>query len=52
MIKSLGSKYVIIDLDNRSEGDNDKILKLKLKNALKNNLQIIFVLEKTNFIKK
>ena len=43
MIKSLGSKYVIIGhSDNRSEGDNDKILKLKLKNLLKKNLQIIF----------
>ena len=53
MIKSLGSKYVIIGhSDNRSEGDNDKILKLKLKNALKNNLQIIFCIGENKLHKR
>ncbi len=43
MIKKLGAQYVIIGhSDNRAEGDNDKILKKKLENALRNNLKIIF----------
>ena len=43
MLKSVGAKYVIIGhSDNRGEGDNNKILKDKVKFALKNNLKVIF----------
>ena len=36
MIKNVGAKYTLIGhSDNRAEGDNDKILKEKVKSALK-----------------
>ena len=43
MIKSVGASYTIIGhSDNRAEGDTDKILKDKVKFALKNKLKVIF----------
>jgi len=43
MIKSLGVQYVIIGhSDNRAEGDDNKLLKIKINFALKNNLKVIF----------
>jgi len=53
MIKSLNSKYIIIGhSDNRGEGDTDKILKLKVKNALKNHLTVIFCIGENKSQKK
>ena len=47
MIKSVGANYTLVGhSDNRSEGDTDPILKIKLI-LLKNNLKVVFsVLEK------
>ena len=43
MIKKLGPKYVILGhSDNRSEGDDEIILKKKISAAIENNLLIIF----------
>ena len=43
MLKRIGAKYTLIGhSDNRSEGDNDKILREKVKFAIKNNLKVIF----------
>ena len=43
MIKKLGAKYVIIGhSDNRSEGDSDSMLKMKVSFALKNKLKVVF----------
>ena len=43
MIKSVGAKYTLVGhSDNRSEGDDDKILKNKVEFALKNNLKVVF----------
>ena len=62
MIKELGVKYLILGhSDNRSEGDDEKKLSLKVNNALNNNMKIIFCigenkkhkkLKKTNLILK
>ncbi len=43
LIKSIGAKYVIIGhSENRIQGDNNKIINLKIKSALKHKLKIIF----------
>ena len=43
MLKNLDCKFVIIGhSDNRLEGDNEKIIKDKIRLALKNNLNVIF----------
>jgi len=43
MIKKLGARYVLIGhSENRSSGENEKIIKEKVKLSLKNNLNIIF----------
>ena len=43
MLRSVGANYTLIGhSDNRGEGDSDKILKNKVKFALKNNLKVIF----------
>ena len=43
MIKSVGATYTLVGhSDNRSEGDNDQMLKDKVHFALKNNLKVIF----------
>ncbi len=53
MIKSIGAKYTIVGhSDNRHEGDNDAILKNKVKFALKNNLKIIFCIGENKIQKK
>ena len=62
MIKELSVQYLILGhSDNRSEGDDEKKLSLKVNNALNNNMKIIFCigenkkhkkLKKTNLILK
>ena len=53
MIKRVGAKYTLIGhSDNRGEGDTDLILKAKVKNALKNNLKVIFCIGENKFHKK
>ena len=62
MIKELGVQYLILGhSDNRSEGDDEKKLSLKVNNALNNNMKVIFCigenkkqkkLKKTNLILK
>ncbi len=43
MIKSVGAKYTLIGhSDNRAEGDNETILRDKVRFALKNNLKVVF----------
>ena len=43
MIKRVGAKYTLVGhSDNRSEGETNKMLKEKVKFALKNNLKVIF----------
>ena len=62
MIKELGVQYLILGhSDNRSEGDDEKKLSLKVNNALNNKMKVIFCigenkkqkkLKKTNLILK
>ena len=53
MIKSVGSKYTLVGhSDNRTEGDTDKILKDKVKYALKNNLKVVFCIGENKKDKK
>ncbi len=48
MLKSVGAKYVIIGhSENRQLGENDKLINLKIKNALKAGLKIIFCIGET-----
>ena len=48
MIKSLGCSYVILGhSENRREGENDKIINLKIKSAIKENLKVIFCVGET-----
>ena len=43
MLKSVGSKYTLVGhSDNRSEGDNNSMLKNKVQFAVKNNLKVVF----------
>tara|TARA_B100001123_G_C14992803_1_gene900269 strand:+ start:110 stop:862 length:753 start_codon:yes stop_codon:yes gene_type:complete len=43
MIKNLGCKYVIIGhSENRINGDSDKIINIKIKSCLSNNLKVFF----------
>ena len=43
MIKNLGCKYVIIGhSENRFNGDSDKIINIKIKSCLSNNLKVFF----------
>ena len=43
MIKSLGVKYIILGhSENRMSGEIDKVIKLKVELALKNNFKVIF----------
>ena len=43
MIKKLGINYIIIGhSENRAQGDTDKIIKIKVELALKNNFNVIF----------
>ena len=56
MIKKLKCEYIIIGhSDNRAQGDSDKIIKDKIKFAIKNNLKVIFCIgenKKQKFQKK
>jgi triosephosphate isomerase (TIM) len=43
MLKNVGAKYVIIGhSENRKAGENDKIINIKIKSALKSGLKVIF----------
>ena len=53
MLKSIGAKYTLIGhSDNRGEGDTDKMLKDKVKYALKNNLKVVFCIGENKNEKK
>ncbi len=48
MIKDVGAKYVILGhSENRQLGETNKLINLKIKNALKSNLKIIFCIGET-----
>ncbi len=48
MIKSVGAKYVIIGhSENRQSGDNDKLINLKIKSAIRSGLKVIFCIGET-----
>ena len=48
MLKNVGAKYVIIGhSENRSSGETDKLINLKIKSALKSGLKIIFCVGET-----
>jgi len=48
LIKSIGAKYVIIGhSENRVSGDTNNIINLKIKSAIRNNLNIIFCIGET-----
>ena len=43
MLKSVGAKYTLVGhSDNRGEGDSDKMLKEKVRYAIKNNLKVVY----------
>ena len=53
MLKSVGARYTLVGhSDNRSEGDNDAMLKDKVKFALKNNLKVVFCIGENKSEKK
>ncbi len=53
MLKSVGARYTLVGhSDNRSEGDNDAMLKDKVKFALKNNLKVVFCIGENKIEKK
>ena len=53
MLKSVGAKYTLVGhSDNRSEGDNDEMLKNKIRYALKNNLKVVFCIGENKNEKK
>ena len=48
MLKSVGAKYVIIGhSENRQNGENDKIINLKISSALESKLKVIFCIGET-----
>ena len=48
MLKNVGAKYVIIGhSENRQNGENDKILNLKISSALESKLKVIFCIGET-----
>ena len=48
MLKSVGAKYIIIGhSENRTEGDTNKLINLKIKSSLKCNLKVIFCIGET-----
>ena len=48
MLKNVGAKYVIIGhSENRQVGENDKLINLKIKSALKSGLKVIFCIGET-----
>ena len=53
MLKSVGANYVILGhSENRKKGENDKLINLKIKSALKAKLKIIFCIGETLIEKK
>jgi len=53
MVKSIGAQYVIVGhSDNRSEGDNDTMLKSKVKNSLNNKLKVVFCIGENKIDKR
>ena len=43
MLKNVGAKYVILGhSENRQEGENDKLINLKIKSSIKAGLKVIF----------
>ena len=48
MLKNVGANYVIIGhSENRLNGENDKLINHKIKNALKSGLKVIFCIGET-----
>ena len=48
MLKDVGANYVILGhSENRSEGENDKLINVKIKSALKSGLRVIFCIGET-----
>ena len=48
MLKNIGANYVIIGhSENRKKGENDKLINMKIKSALKSKLKIIFCIGET-----
>jgi triosephosphate isomerase len=48
MLKSVGAKYIIIGhSENRQAGENNLLINLKIKSALKNGLKVIFCIGET-----
>ena len=53
MLKSVGAKFTLVGhSDNRGEGETNRVLKEKLKYALKNNLKVIFCIGENKNQKK
>jgi len=53
MLKNIGADFVIIGhSENRKEGENDKLINLKIKSALKAKLKVIFCIGETFTEKK
>ena len=48
MLKNVGAKYVILGhSENRQSGETDKLINLKIKSAIKSNLNVIFCIGET-----
>ena len=48
MLKNVGAKYIILGhSENRQEGENDKLINLKIRSAIKSGLKIIFCIGET-----
>ena len=48
MLKSVGAKYIILGhSENRLAGENNKLINLKIKSALKSGLKVIFCIGET-----
>ncbi len=48
MLKNVGAKYIIIGhSENRKNGDTNRLINLKIKNALKSGLKVIFCIGET-----
>ena len=53
MLKNVGAKYVIIGhSENRQEGENNKLINIKIKSALKAGLKVIFCIGETSVEKR
>ena len=48
MLKKIGAKYIILGhSENRSEGDTNQLIKMKIKSALDQRLKVIFCIGET-----